>query len=94
MSLYGYSSRPTFISAVSSLIGHMVAAAVLFITIMAVTWSISWAFSYLNEIHQFPDATQKILTVLEVILVGIDALLCIILILFGAKKFVYELQRM
>ena len=89
-----YRGRASFVGAVSSLVGHIAATAVLFVTIMAVTWAISWSFSYLNEIHKFPSVTQKILTVLEVGLLLIDALLCLVLILFGARRFVDELGRM
>ncbi len=94
MSYYRGGHRGTFVGAVSSLIGHIAATAILFISIMAATWAIAWAFSYLNEIHQFPAASQKILTYLEVALLAIDALLCLALILFGAKRFIYELGRM
>ena len=91
---YYRGGRATFVGAVSSLIGHIVATAILFVTIMAVTWAISWSFSYLNEIHKFPSVTQKILIILEVGLLSIDALLCLVLILFGAKRFITELGRM
>lgn len=96
--LVSYSYRSgrggSFVGAVSSLIGHIVATAFLFVIIMAVTWGVAYAFSYLNEIHNFPPASQKILTYLEVILLAIDAVLCLILIFFGARKFVSELGRM
>ena len=91
---YGDRERVSFVGAVGSLIGHIAATALLFTTIMAVTWSISWSFAYLHEIHKFPDASQKILTYLEVALLFIDAALSLVLILFGAKKFVTELGRM
>lgn len=92
---YNYrGGRGSFVGAVSSLIGHIAATAFLFVTIMAVTWAVAWSFSYLNEIHQFPAASQKILTYLEVALLAIDALLCLALILFGARRFVHELGRM
>lgn len=60
-----YRGRGSFVGAVGSLIGHIAATAILFVAIMAATWAISWAFSYLNAIHQFPLASQKILTYLE-----------------------------
>jgi hypothetical protein len=90
---YYSNNRVTFVSAVSSLVGHIVGSASLFITIMAVTWSISWSFSYLNEIHNFPEASQRILIYLEVTLLIIDAFLCVALIVFAAKRFVFELGR-
>jgi hypothetical protein len=92
MGYYGR-ERVTFVGVVSSLVGHIAATAVLFVTIMAVTWGIAWSFAYLDKIHEFPEASQKILTFLEVALLAIDAGLCLILILFGARRFVSELRR-
>lgn len=86
--------RESFVGAVGDLIGHIAATALLFVAIMAATWAISWAFSYLNEIHRFPAISQTILTCLEVILLAIDALLCLALILYGARRFIHELGRM
>lgn len=90
---YFRTNRVTFVGAISALIGHIVGSATLFVTIMAVTWGISRSFSYLDEIHHFPEASQKILIWLEVALLIIDAGLCIILILFGAKRFVSDIGR-
>lgn len=88
-----YRGRGSFAGAVSELIGHILATAILFVAIMTATWAISWSFSYLDEIHRFPAASQTILTYLEIMLLAIDALLCLALILYGAKRFVYELGR-
>jgi hypothetical protein len=86
--------RESFVGAVGDLIGHIAATALLFVVIMAATWAISWAFSYLNEIHRFPAVSQTILTYLEVILLGIDALVCVALVSYGARRFIHELGRM
>lgn len=86
-------ARGSFVGAVGDLIGHVAATALLFIAIMAATWAISWAFSYLNEIHRFPEISQTILTYLEVILLAIDALLCVALVSYGARRFIHELGR-
>lgn len=93
MSYHYRGGRVSFLRAASSLVGHILATAVLFVAIMAATWGISWAFSRLDEIHRFPEVSHKILTYLEVGLLVIDALLCLVLILFGAKRFVSEIGR-
>lgn len=84
----------SFLGGVGDLIGHIAATALLFVAIMAATWAISWSFSYLDEIHRFPTIGQTILTGLEVVLLAIDALLCIALVSYGAKRFIRGLGRM
>jgi len=76
---------------VLKLVGHLVAAAVVFAAFFLIVWSISGFVSWLNSIHKLPDEILNFMTLCEVWFMYADSLLCSIVLLVGVIRFVADL---
>ena len=75
------------------LIGHLIAAAVIFVVFFVIAWLVSWAFYKLNEIHPFPVPIFQAVSTIEVWLTYADWGVCIIVLLMGTWRFVTDIAR-
>ncbi|GAA0260390.1 hypothetical protein GCM10009126_27280 [Rhodanobacter caeni] len=75
------------------LIGHLIAAALIFIVFFAIAWIVSWLLYRLNEIHAFPAPIFQALSGIEVWLTYADWGVCIIVLVMGTWRFVNEIVR-
>lgn len=94
MTEYWYEDRKkkiTFLHSVLNLIGHLVGSSILFVSFIGLGWIISLFYHWLDGIHKFPQDVSTFITECELYLVYADAVLCGLVILVGAWRFIKEL---
>jgi len=79
--------------AVTKLIGHLLAASVIFVAFFLLVWLVSCALSYLQGVHQFPTDIFNLITKGEVWLTYADWGLCIVVLFSGMLTFIRDLWR-
>lgn len=80
----------SYSAAVFGLIGHLLGTGVIFVSFILIGWLIAYFLHFLNEIHPFSVEIFGFITKLELYLVYGDALLCGLVLLGGAIRFVRE----
>jgi len=70
------------------LIGHLIGTAIIFVTFLTISWSLSALVGYLHGIHALPDAIFGLISRIEVGIVYVDAALCGIVLLACTWRFV------
>lgn len=88
--LFGEDERPSFYGSVRKLIGHFIGGSILFASIAALAWLLSWAVDHLNAIHPFSQSVLTLLHGLEVALLYLDFGLSGMVLLIGAYRFIRE----
>jgi len=83
----------TFAGSVLKLVGHLMAAGVVFVSFFTIVWSISGIVSWLNSVHKLPDEILEFMTRFEVWFMYADSVLCILVLLVGVGRFVADLGR-
>jgi len=87
------SERPKikFYRAVINLIGHLAGTGVLFLSFYLIGWCISYVIHWLDAIHKLSPEISALIIELELYLAYADAVLCAIVLLAGAWRFVRDL---
>lgn len=75
------------------LIGHLAAAGLIFVAFMVLEWLAGFALDWLNRIHPFHPDTLNVLSKVSIWLTYIDWIVCTIVILAGAIRFLSEVIR-
>ena len=91
--IFGDEPPRSFWRSVLKLIGHLVAAAVIFVAFFLLVWLVSWILLGLNSVHPFPTEIFSMITRVEVWLTYADWGLCIVVLLAGTWRFVSEIWR-
>lgn len=86
-------NRESIWYAVWKLVGHLLAASVIFVAFFLLVWLVSYALSYLQAVHPFPTDIFNLITTGEVWLTYADWGLCIVVLFSGAMTFVRDLWR-
>lgn len=73
------------------LMAHILGTAILFTAVLCAAWGLSYLVHEMNAAHAFPPAIYTFVTSLELWLVYIDATLSLVVLLFGAGRFIREL---
>ncbi len=82
--------RKTFWQHVGSLLGHLSATAVIFVTVFTLGWAISFIVHYLDSIHPFSPRSRDLIEHIEVSLLWIDTGISGLVLLVGASRFVHD----
>lgn len=81
---------------VLSLMGHLLATAVIFTSLFTIGWLVSVVLHALHRYHPFPDEMFKFVTRIELYLIYADSVLSGIALLVGMVRFckqVMEVER-
>lgn len=90
--LYSYEKKKiSFAHSVLNLIGHLFGSGILFLSFIGVGWVISIFYHWLDGMHHFQQDVSIFITECELYLVYADAVLCGLVILVGAWRFIKEL---
>ena len=66
---------------------HLVASAIVFISLFTLGWTVSLAFSYLHSVHEFPHRVFELVSRLEVGLIYLDAGVSAIVLVAGITRY-------
>lgn len=83
--------RVSFIQSVLNLIGHLVGSGILFVSFYAIGWGISYLIHWFDAIHKLPPEISIFISKFELWIIYADAVLCSMVIIVGAWRFVKEL---
>jgi hypothetical protein len=81
----------TFAQSVLNLIGHLIGSAILFISVFIIAWILSYVIHWFDSIHKLPEKTSTYIAQLEHWLVVGDSVLCLIVMIVGAYRFMRDL---
>lgn len=73
--------------AVWSLIGHLFATTLAFISLFTLCWLVSFSFDHLQSIHPFPGPIFWFISVLEIALFYLDAAASVIVLVLGVVRY-------
>jgi len=62
----------------------------MFGAILVLAWGLAYFVSWLNATHPFPPAIYSLVTKIEIGLVYIDVVICSVVFVFGAGRFLQE----
>ena len=85
-----YQQPRTFADSVVSLAGHLVGTAFIFAVLIALTWLLTCLFRWLDSIEKFQPEVLVFVARCEVWLVYADSILCSIVLIAGAWRFVID----
>ena len=85
-----YSGHESYARSVLRLIGHLIGTAVIFVSLFAIGWTVSFVLHYLHGIFPFPTEIFDFITKFELYLVYGDSLLCAFVLLGGAVRFIKD----
>jgi len=85
-----FQKKPSFLRLIVRLNGHLLGAALLFITLAAMVWSVSIALHFLHSVYPFSDEILEYITKCELYLVYGDSVLCALVLLAWACSLVLE----
>ena len=91
--MFANDPQPSIWQSVLKLVGHLLAAAAIFVVFFVIVWLVSFALYGLNNIHPFPPEIFSMITRVEVYVTYADWLLCIIVLLAGAWRFCVDIWR-
>ncbi len=77
-----------YVKSLIELICHLVGATVLFLTLVALAWGMSWWVASLQAVHPFSTQLKEFFALIELYLVYGDSLLCATVISVGAYRIV------
>lgn len=80
----------TYSELVLHFIGHMLGTAAIFLSFAVIGWFISIALLFLNSIRPFPAEIWSFLKKFELYLIYGDSVLCALLLVGGAYRFVKQ----
>ena len=81
----------TYWTSIRLLIGHLVATAIIFVSLFTIAWGLAALLSWFNAIHPFPLPIFAFVTKLEISLVYVDAAFCAIVLLGGTWRFIKDI---
>jgi hypothetical protein len=90
--LSGKNDSPSFTRAVLLLVGHMVGTAALCACLFFVAWCLGLFLQSLHSIHPLPSAVLRAAEYIEVFALYFDGVLCLVLLIAGAWRFVKEIS--
>jgi hypothetical protein len=88
--LYGRQQRRGYWGSLVKLLTHLLGTAIIFSTILVLTWGLSYLVSGLNARHPFPPEIFRFVITIELWLVYLDVLISGAVFLFGAARFLQE----
>lgn len=74
-------------NAIWSLIGHLIATAIVFVSLFTLGWLVSLSFQHLNGIHPFPEPIFRFISLLEIALFYLDAAASVVVLLIGIVRY-------
>jgi hypothetical protein len=83
--------RVGFFASVASLIGHLIGSGIMFASFYGIIWVLSYFISWLDGVHHLPSETFELTAKIEFYLVYADAILCAMVVLAGAIRFIRDL---
>ncbi len=83
--------KRSFAESVVSLIGHLLGTAVIFVSFFGIAWGVGYLLHFLDAAHKFPEETYRFISKLELWVIYADALLCTVVLIAGAIRFVRDL---
>ena len=83
--------RRTFAESVVGLLGHLLGTAIIFGAFFGIAWAVGYGLHFLDGVHKFPEETYRFISRLELWLVYADALLCTVVLIAGAWRFIRDL---
>lgn len=86
-----YFGKPTYWSHVGRLIGHLCAAAIVFVALICFGWLVWVLFSFLQSIHPFPGEVEWLLKKAELAVVYLDVAITLLFIGLGVLRFARDL---
>lgn len=84
--------RPSYLTFILTLIGHLFGAFVIFSVLLSLAWLIDYGVKYLDAINQFPEALMEPIKKVEIAIFWIDASVSLVLIIIGAMSFIREVS--
>jgi hypothetical protein len=85
-----FENLKTYAVSVVGLIGHLLGTGAIFVSFIFIGWAISYFLHFLHGISPFPVEMLGFLTKFELYLVYGDSVLCVLVLLGGAFRFVAE----
>lgn len=85
--------RPTFEKLMLRLVGHLLVTTFICLTLFALAWSSNVAVAWLNDLHPFSDEDLKLISRLKTLIFYSDALVCVYMLLMGARNYCKEILR-
>jgi hypothetical protein len=80
-------------SSILRLVGHLAATAFFFVSLITLTWIVSWAFSSMHSVHPFPDDTFQLFANLKIVLIYLDVLVSGIVLLAGVWHYILDVLK-
>jgi hypothetical protein len=77
--------------AIWSLIGHLIATALVFISLFTLGWLVSFSFHHLQSIHPFPEPIFRFISLLEIALFYLDAGASVVVLLVGVVRYIAKM---